>query len=45
VYSIPKGREDYVKVIEQFMIRAAKNYLIPEVDMECDIKVAEVWEK
>lgn len=46
VYSIPKDKkEQYTHVIEQFMIRAAKNYLIEGVDMECDIKVSEIWEK
>lgn len=46
VWSIPKNKEQqYKRVIEQFMIRAAKNYLIEGVDMEVDIKVNSFWEK
>lgn len=45
VWSIPESKAQYVDVITEFMKRAAKNYLIPEVEMEVDVKVGKTWLK
>lgn len=37
--------EFYAEKVEQLMKRAAKNYLIKEIDMEVEVKVGKTWQK
>lgn len=46
VASVPADKaEEYAHVISQFMIRAAQNYLIPEITMGVDCRIADYWKK
>lgn len=37
--------EFYADKIKQLMKRAAKNYLIPEIEMDVDVRVGKFWKK
>src|SRR5690606_21223359 len=46
IYDCPIDKLDfYAEKIEQLMIRAAKNYLIPEIDMKVDVHKGLTWTK
>ncbi len=46
VCDCPEGQEEYyLSKLEQLMIRAAKNYLIPEIDMQVDGNHGNTWTK
>lgn len=40
-----EAAEEVAKKVEKLMTRAAKQYLIPEIDMEVDVRVADHWKK
>lgn len=42
---VPEDKESLVDKVKQLMIRAANNYLIPEVVMGVDERVAKYWKK
>lgn len=45
VVDVPEDKEPLVDKVKQLMVRAANNYLIPEVVMGVDERVAKYWKK
>lgn len=45
-WDVPVQEADfYAAKIKELLIRAAKPYLIPEIDMDVDVRVADYWKK
>ena len=46
VIDCPEDKAEYYKEkLVEIMVRAAKNYLIPEIDMKAECKIAKTWSK
>lgn len=46
VYDCPKEKAEFFAAkVKELMKRAAKNYLIPEIDMDVDCRVGSYWKK